>query len=374
MLRTHPFPLDDNFAYQRFIETLAQGKVDLSIPGFQGASFLALPLYLLTRSPLTNIWFQVLCAALLVPAAALAASSLLRDRLQVILFTYAMALMPFYFFLALRGFTFASFTLFVLLTLWLRGRGSVWAWAPLALSLLIKPFSIALLPLFLLWQPEATMKTLWHRGWVQLLLAIILPALYAATQYLQVGRLIIGAHENINQLNVFQWWRLPLNAAHGVQMLFSIHNFYFPDPGKTGLGNMTHSSPLLLFLGLFSLLYPRQFWKDRRLAGTILLSALLAFLLAASLDHLDHFYLETCVLLLTLASIPVVARYKLLLPLVLVTFHFQFFYLYLNYRGEFFMDTSLFWIVAIIDAMAVIWTLLWVSSSWNWRLFFGRWY
>lgn len=382
LLRSHAYPLDDHFQYQKFIETLAQGRLDLSIPGFHGASFLALPLYLLTRSPLANIHFQMLCALLLLPAAALAARSLLRDAFQQILFLYAFALLPFYFFVALRGFTFPSFTLGVLLTLWLRGRGSAWAWIPWSVSLLIKPFSIALLPLFLLWQPTrgknssgsaGKSRSRIGDGWMQIGCAAVLPLLYFGAQYLQIGHLIIGAHESLDQSNVFQWMRLPLNALHGVQMLFSVHNFYFVDPAKTGLGNLTHSSPILLLLGLLSLLYPADFWKDRRLAGALLLSAVLAFLLAAALDHMDHFYLETCVLLLTLASIPAIAKYRLLLPLALVTLHFQFFYLYLEYRGHFFADASLFWIPAVADAMAILCCLLYVLPFVTMKSCFARW-
>ncbi len=372
LLRSRPFPLDDNFQYQRFIESLASGKLDLSIPGFQGASFFAVFLFLLTRSPLANIYFQLLCAALLVPAAFLAARSLLADRLQTILFAYCVALMPFLSFIALRGFTFPSFTLCVLLTLWLRGRGSAFAWLPFTVSLLIKPFSIALLPLFLLWSP-AEKETGWSRGWVQFLGALVLPALSVLAQYAQVGHVIVGAHEALSQANVFRWGRLPLNALHGVQMLFSIHNFYFVDPARTGLGNMTHSSPLLLAFGIVALLYPAEFFRHRRLAGALLLSALLAFLLAASLDHMDHFYMETCVLLLTLASMPFIARYRLMIPLALLTLHFQFFYLYLNYRGLFFADHSLFLIPAFADLSAILCVGAFVLPAVRWRALFERW-
>ncbi|MFA6039792.1 MAG: hypothetical protein WCV62_02265 [Candidatus Peribacteraceae bacterium] len=363
LLRTHIHPQDDHFHYQRFIETLAQGRLDLSIPGFQGASFLALPLYLATRSPLANIHFQMLCALLLPAAGYAAALSLLRDRFQAVLFAYAIVLSPFLFFIAFRGFTFPSFTFLVLLTLWLRGRGSRFAFLPWSFSLITKPFSVALFPLFLLWKPGGE-QSLWRRGWVQLLLALPLPVLYVAIQYFQVGHIIVGSHSNIDQTNVFLWWRVPLNAAHGLQMLFSVHNYYFPDPAHTGHGNLMHSSPLLMVFGVLSFIIPGGTWKDVRLARVLALCFVLAFGLAASLDHMDHFYMETSVLLLALASIPFLARRLLLLPVVLALFHFPFFYLYLWGKGFYFTDFSPFLIPITVDVLALLsWAVLVMPRS-----------
>ncbi len=361
--RTQIIPQDDNAHYQRFIETLAGGTLDFSIPGFHGASFLATPLYILTHSSLTNIWFQMLCAILIPAAGYWASRPVLRDRTESMFFAYALALMPFLFFPAFRGFTFASFTLFLLLTLGLRGRGSAWAFLPYSISLLIKPFSIALLPLFLLWEAKGKSKRTLTRGWKQFLFAMILPALYVLAEYLQIGRIIVGAHVNIDQSNVFLWQRLPLNALHGIQMLFSIHNFYFPDAARTGLGNLTHSSPILMTLGVFAFLYPKGLWKDERLGRVLGLCALMAFLIAASLDHMDHFYMETAVILLTLAGIPMLMKYRMLIPLVLITFQFQFFYLYLMWRGLYFMDYSLLLIPIVVDGMAVIAWLIFVAPT-----------
>ncbi len=365
--RTNILPQDDNGHYQQFIETLAAGTLDLSIPGFHGASILAVPLYLITHSPLTNVWFQMFCAILIPAAGYWASRGILRDRMESIFFAYALALMPFLFFPAFRGFTFASFTLFLLLTLGLRTRGSAWAFLPWSISLLIKPFSIALLPLFFLWDSKGKKKRFLSRGQWQFLLAMLLPALYITAEYLQIGRIIVGAHADIDQTNVFLWQRLPLNALHGIQMLFSVHNFYFPDAAKTGFGNLTHSSPVLMLLGCFSFLYPKGLWKDERLARVLGLSCLLAFIIAAALDHMDHFYMETAVILLTLAGIPMIMKYRLLIPLVLITFQFQFFYLYLMWMDVYFPDFSLFLIPIVVDVMALIVWLLFVVPDIRWK-------
>lgn len=346
-------PQDDDPFYQSFIESLAQGRVDLTIPGFQGASFLAVMLHLIAPSEMTNAYFQVGCAFLLPLAAYYAASGLFRDRVSSILFTYCIALMPFLGFVGFQGFTFPSFTLLIFLTIGLYARGSMWAFLPWAIAVITKPFGIALLPLFLLWRPSRA-TSIWGKGWVQVLLMLPIPILYVVTQYLQVGHIIVGSHPDITQSNVFVWWRFPLNAAHGIQMLFSIHNFYFPDPSKTGQGNLLHSSPLLMLFGIISLLYAKQFWKDLRLAKAIGIGFVFAYCLAALLDHMDHFYMELSVIFLVFASIPFMLKYRLLIPIALATLHFQFFYLYLSWRGMYFTDYSFFLIPLFIDIMALL--------------------
>lgn len=368
LLRSNIIPQDDAFLYKQFIETLATGRIDLSIAGFHGASFLTLPLYLLTGSPLAHEWFQMFCGLCIPIAGFFAAHALLQDKTQAIFFAYALALMPFLQFIALRGFTFPSFTLFLLLTLLLRARGSRWAFLALGISLLIKPFSIALLPLFLWWQPSTTTPhTGMRRGWVQLLLGVSIAAAYVLAQYSQIGRVIVGAHTEIDQTNVFLLSRFPLNVLHGIQMMFSVHNFYFVDPARTGMGNMTHSSPLLMLMGCIAFLYPKDLWKDTRLARALGLSALLAFFLAAALDHMDHFYMETCVILLTLGAIPFLARHLLLLPLVLITLHFQFFYLHLMWKDLYFPDSSLWIIPLAIDVLAILAWAVFRASHVRWQ-------
>jgi len=358
---THILAQDDHFLYQRFIETLAEGTIDLSIPGFQGASFLALPIYLFTRSDLTNIYFQILCAAFLVPLMYLAALSLFRDRFLALVAAYAMAMMPFFMFLSFRGFTFSSYTLFVLLTIWLYGRGSRMAWLPLSIAIIIKPFAIALFPLLLLWKPKDQPHSPWHPGWKQVLLACVIPGIYVVTQVFQVGHIITAASGNFDQSNVFVLSRLPLNAAHGVQIFFSIHNFYFLDPVLTRMSNMVHSSPLLMIFGLLTLLAPREFWTDRRLGLGIACSFIAAYLLASALDHMDNMYLQTSVLMLFFASLPFLKKYPLWIPIVLATLHFQWLYAYLELREVFQLDYWFFTPAVIVDLLFLLWCFL----EWN---------
>ena len=350
-------PLDDHVHYQRFIETLARGTVDLSIPGFHGSSFLALPIYLLTQSPLTNIYFQILCAALLVPMSYLAISTLLRDKVSGLIFAYIMAMSPFFFFLAFRGFTFASFTLLVFCAIFLHAKRSRFVWIPLGISFITKPFSIALAPLLLLWPVCTGKKLQWKSPWVQLGLALLVPAIYIVAEYMQIGRIIVGAHSNIDQVSVFTSGRVFLNMAHGLQMLLSVHNYYFPDPALTGPGNLVHSSPVLMFLGMFTLLYPKLFWNNMRFVWGLRFSVGIAFMLAAMLDHMDHFYMEMTVILLVIASIAALRKFPLLIALVLATMHFQWLYAYLNFREVFSVTNMFFTVPIVVDILFLVWCL-----------------
>lgn len=382
-------PMDDHFQYQAFIEALATGRIDFSISGFQGASFLAFPLYLVTRSPLASIHFQILCAALLIPMAYGAAYTLFKDRVSALFAAYAMAMMPFFFFLSFRGFTFTSHAFFILLTLFLIGKGSRFAWISLGISIIIKPFSAALIPFLLLSEfsssePQRALLDSDHgpsleenklrrvekhkEKWRQAGLALLIPLLYVAAQFLQTGTINASSSGTFDYTNVFSFSRFPLNVAHGIQMLFSVHNFYFPDPALTRMSNMVHSSPLLMAFGICALLYPGFFFRDQRLARALGISFLAAYILAALLDHMDNAYMHTSVLLLLFASLPFLRHLPLLIPLVLATFHFQWLYAYLEMQDAFHLGYTFFTVPLVVDFLFGFWCLFsWEKVLVLWR-------
>ena len=144
-------------------------------------------------------------------------------------------------------------------------------------------------------------------------------------------------------------------------MLFSVHNYYFPDPSKTGPGNLLHTSPVLMFIGLYALLSSRNVFTDRRLPPALLLGAVAGFVMNALLDHMDHFYMEAGVLLLIVASIPLLSRARVWVPLTLATLHFQWFYFFLQYREVFALSWQFFLVPLYIDAAF----LLFCCSRWR---------
>ena len=343
-------PMDDHFLYQDFMKSLMGGKFDLSITGYHGASLLAFPIYLLTRSDLSNIYFQIFCALLLIPAMYAAVKVLFEDRFLALLGTYAIAMMPFYSYIAFRGFTFPSYTLLVLLTIILYGRGSRWAFIPLSFAIITKPFAIALFPLLLLWKNKKQ-EWIFPRGLNQVLLACVVPAIYVLIQLFQTGAIAAAANPEITAANVFHPLRFPLNVAHSVQVLFSVHNFYFLDPVLTRMSNMVHSSPLLMVFGIFTLMYPAMFFRDKSLWRALGASFLAAFLLAMMLDHLDNAYMQTSVLMLVILSLSFLKKFPLWIPFVIATLHFQWLYAYMEFREIYDLSYAFFLVPIVVDIM-----------------------
>lgn len=353
-------PMDDFGSYRLFIETLGSGRLDLSIPGFHGADFLATVWYLLTGSRLAQIEFVVFCALLLPAVAFLAGRSLFKSAWYGCVLATIVAMMPFVSFVALRGWNGAAYWLLLLLTIFLAAeRRTVLAGITFGLAILTKPFAVALLPLLIVLAPASLPP--WRR-YAAPILGLALALLYVALQYAQVGYLIVGAHSELTQANVFQGpLRIFLNAAHALQILFSVHNYYFPNPALTGPGNMMHTTPILTMLGIFALIAPRQFFPSKRLPTALALGALIALGLNLPLDHMDHVYMETGILFLILASLPVLQRYQLWIPIALATLHFQWFYFYLNYREVFALGWEFFAVPAAVDACF----LLWCAARWR---------
>ncbi len=355
-MHTAPFPLDDHFLYQKFIETLAGGRLDLTIYGFHGSDFLAVPWYWMTHSPIAQIEFQIFCALLLPSLAYLAGRHIYRNTFEAILFTCVISLMPFVSFVGLRGWTGPAFLCLIFLTIIASARQSLLAGVFFGLAILTKPFAIALLPLMLFFAPH---DQPFVRKYRDIGIGILLATLYVCIQYLQVGQVLVGSHPGLTQANVWHGpSRVFVNLAHAVQILFSVHNFYFPDPSLTGQGNLMHTTPLLIFLGLFGLSAPRRYYGGSRFSNVLLLGFCIGIGLNALLDRMDHFYMETGILFLILAAIPVLKQHRIWIPLVLATLHFQWFYFFLQFKENFYLDYMFFTLPLVIDIAFVFWCLL----------------
>lgn len=347
-------PMDDFASYQAFIVALAHGRLDFAIPGFHGSDFLAVPVYLLTRSPVAQIQFQILCALLLPAAAYLAGRSLYRSAWHGYVLLGSIAMMPFVGFVGLRGWTGPANMLLLLLTVWLAAaRRSSAAGVAWGFAMLTKPFGAGLFPLLIALAPR---EGKWYRRFRALLIGAAMVLAYVLVEYLQAGRIHVGVHEGLTPGTAFQGpLRVVLNAAHALQILFSVHNYFFPDPCLTGPGNMMHTTPLLIFLGLFGLFDSRRYFAGRALPLALFSGALIAIGLNVPLDHMDHVYMEAGILLLILAALPVLKRHPVWLPLVLATLHFQWFYFFLQHREVFALRWGFFTVPLVVDGIFAIW-------------------
>ncbi len=340
---TSPFPLDDHHLYQAFVVALASGSLDLSIAGFHGSDIFAVPIHWITASPISQIYLQIL-AGILIPLLGYAAGlRLFFSRKEAFLFACILGLMPFIIFPGLRGWTGSAYFCLMLSSIALVKKVPIASGVLFALAILTKPFAVVLAPLLWLLLPDVRSKKI---QWFVLPGLIVLA--YLILQYIQAGQIMIGAHPDLSVGTAMQGpKRIIMNIAHGMQILFSVHNYYYPDPALTGPGNMMHTSPVLTFLGLFAIL-SKDFWsvKWRR---ALLLGFIIGMGLNALLDHMDHYYMDAGILVLIIASIPVLARMPLWIPIALATLHFQWLYFWLEFVTNFNLSFPFFAPLVLVD-------------------------
>ncbi|MCK5016286.1 MAG: hypothetical protein KAS32_04365 [Candidatus Peribacteraceae bacterium] len=356
MYSATPLLLDDHFYYQKFINTLAGGKFDLSILGFHGSDILAVPFHWIRKSPISQIEFQALCSLLLPLLAFLAGKSLFRSNIHGILLSVIITMMPFISFVYLRGWTGSSYMCLMLLTIYGASTKAKWTWLAWSFAILTKPFAFALFPLIVTLTPKS--KSIFKR-WKQVILGLSVVLTYLIIQYIQAGHIVVGTHSGVTEINVLQGpIRMLMNTAHSLQILFSVHNYYYPNPALTGAGNMMHTTPILIFLGLFNLLAPTKDSSSRSLNRALLAGALIGIGMNIPLDHMDHFYMQAGILIMIIAAIPMLIKYPIWIPIVLATLHFQWLYFYLQFQNTFQIGNVFFTVPLIVDILFLLYCLL----------------
>lgn len=329
-LNTRISQMDDGFLYQRFAETLVkEQRLDMSIPGFHGPSFFAALIYWLTGSSYSINYFEIITALLTIIFIYLAAKEMFRSQLLGILASYLYVLAPLHYFPAFRGFIWASFLFFIVLTFYLLYKKPRFSFLPLGLALITKPFAICLLPFFI-----------YKRKFKQFLLALIFPALYLAIQISQIQRVMIGAHQDLTASQLFNLRRFIPNLFYAFQNYFSIHNYSPFQP--LHYMDMIHLSPFVSFLALLAILYPKKYFRDLKLYYTLITFALFSLIIPASFHHLDMYYLTIFNLSLIFLALLPLTEHERLWPLAVISYAFQFFYTYLSYRGTFWDSPVIF--------------------------------
>ena len=351
-----PFLAGDHVHYQKFIERLAAGHLDFSVPGFHGADILAVPFYWLFRSPEAQMQATLFSSVLLPFVAYCAGIALFGSRRAGLFLSAIIAMMPFVTGIGFFGFTAPTLFLYLLLSVSLAKSRPTLAGLFLGLAILTKPFAIAFLPLLFVLSPKEKFSRRYG-----MFLAILLPAVYVIAQFAVTGHVHIGVHPNMNSLSV---WTNPgktvLNLAHAVQILFSIHNYYFPNPAGTTPGNLMQTTPVLMFLGIFGLLAYREFYQKRALPLSLFAAFAIGVGLNAMIDHIDHNYMITGVFALVLAALPVLLRYPLWFPIVIVTLNFQWLYFYLDFKTSLFPTYALFITPLVITIFTFVALAIWL--------------
>jgi hypothetical protein len=339
-------PMDDSFYYLDFARLLSSGKVDFSIAGFHGADIFTAVVYLFSSSQFSVILVDIIFALLNVFMIYLAVSVLYKNKLAGLMAAYIYVLAPFEYTNALRGGHQTPFIFFTLLGIYLLFKDSKYAFLSFGFSYIIKPFSIALAPLF------------WYKKkYGQFFLSLIIPVVYVIAEYLQIGRIIIGAHQNLTPGVLFSPAKFLINLGYAAQNYLSIHNFSFIN--NLSLDDMVHLSPLITFLAIMAVIYPAKFFKEKRFFIALVASAALAILIPASFNHLDMWYLWTFNFSLILLAIPVIFKMAKLIPIVVLSFSFQFLYAYLAFENTYWQagNYTLFLVYSTILAISIIFSL-----------------
>ncbi len=340
-----PHQTDDGGVYQAFVEKMINnGKIDLSIPGFHGADFLAVPIYFLTGSHYAIYWLDILAALFLIWLIYFLLKEIYNNSWFGVVGAYIFVLMPFELFNALRGGHQTTFFAVTILAIFLLLKDKTWSWLLFGFSMIIRPFSVALTPFYI-----------YKRRYKQLILSFVIPIVYVGAQYLQVGRIIIGQHPELNAEKLFSFERFFLNIIYSVQNYFSVHNFS-PYNHLYNM-DMVHLSPFVTFFAVLTIFYWKKYFQDHKFFYTILSSCVIAFLIPSSFYRVDLWYFGMFNVLLVVLALPALFEFKKLWPLAVFTFSYQFFYFYLSYGYLFIWPLIVFLIPVAVLGISVVYFL-----------------
>lgn len=336
--------MDDSYYYQKFTETLVnEGRLDFSLPGFHGADFLTAPIYFVTHSPYAVAILDMIAAIANIFLIYLAVNQIFKDKKLGVFAAYIYLLNPIDYYNPLRGHHHTPLMALVFLGLYLLFRNSKWTSLSFGFSYIIRPFGIAFAPLFI-----------YQKKIKQLLLSLIVPVVYVILEYWQIGKVFIGAHNDLTPETLFSIKRFILNLGYAFQNYFSIHNYSFLNPLDSL--DMIHLSPLITFFALLGVLYPKKYFSDLKLFWFLFASAAIALILPAMFVHLDMWHLWTFNFALILISLPVIVKFTKALPVVVLSFGFQFLYLYLAGKNVFWNDYTIFIIPVVIFIISIVYT------------------
>jgi len=330
---------DDGIIYQKFIEKTAAGQIDLSIPGFHGADFLAVPIFWLTHSQLSPYIIDIILAFFSIPIFYLLGKEIFQNKQAGVFLAYAYILMPLEYLNMFRGGHQTAFIFFFVLGLYLLVKGNFWSWLSLGVSYIIKPYAIFAAPFFI-----------YKKKYKEFLLSLIIPAIYVFFQIQQIGKVTIGVHQDIQVSSFFGIKNSIMNFIYALQNLLSVHNYSpFSNVYHT---DMSHITVILVVLGLMAIFQHKAYFKDRRLFLVIASSTLLGLVGASVLEYIDMWRLIVFYIMAIILALPVLEKYKFFIPLTIGVSGFQFLYSYLAYQSTFWPSGNKFifiiWILVLL--------------------------
>ncbi len=312
--------LDDGFYYQAFMQRLGgQGIIDLTIPGFHATSMFAAIIYAVTHSDYSQVYFELAVTVLTLPMIYLAVNEFYQDKKSGVLAAYIYALMPLIFITGFRGWSWPSVTFISFVVIYLVQKKSPWSIFWFGIGIIDKPFIFGLFPLFI-----------WKKMYRQLAISLIIPIAYIITQIIQNGSIIIGVHPGLTAGHLFNLKHFLVNVGAVVQSYFSIHN-YTPF-NTTYVGDMIHVSPFITFFALLAVLHNAELFHDRKKYQALLWTVIIGILIPLSFFYYDRYYYTLFEIPMIILALPIIKKYKVLWPIIVASFSYQFIYTYFAYH------------------------------------------
>lgn len=343
-LMAHPALNDDGFHYEGFAESAARGEIDFkSFYGFQGLSFLAVPVIWVTHSSISIIITSIILSLLSLPLAYVVGKEYYRNRRAGLFFMALVLLMPYPYTTMMRGFQEAALLFFVLLIIYGSSKKAVWTPLAWAAGGIVKPFALVLFPLAApiffkenlkiqrllgleIFKKIPRRNLIWMGG------ALLLGGIYLMTSYVQTGHLINNAAINSYQGSFDPGNPPPLAESFslGGRGFARVAANLFISSRKILL------SPLTLLLGIL------YWWKNKNLRWRkeAALAIMLNLILTGSLTFSFPKYLLPMVVLLALWAVPYLQKYWWLAAAVLIDSVFVFSPIY-SYFGRNFWSSRL---------------------------------
>ena len=359
-----PVMMDDGEHYEGFTESLARGVIDFrSFYGFQGLSILSVPIFWLTGSKISILITSTILYLLSLPLAYCVGRDFYSNKRAGFYFMILVLLMPYVYTTMLRGFQEAALLFFILLTIYGAINKKLWIPISWAFGGIVKPFSLVLVPLFvkdifsnlptsqvkndrLAMSVKLSVKSINWRRLIWLIIALSIGGLYLGISYYQTGHLINNAAINSYEGNFDTGNPPPL-----------VDSFVLGWKGfvRAGANLLLHYrkillSPLAVVLGGLALLN----FKELRLRREIILAILLNIILVGSLTFSFSKYLLPMVVLLALASVSYLLKYKWLMFLVIADSYFVFSPLWNYYQTTFWSNKLIYYVPLYLSLFIIL--------------------
>lgn len=316
-----PDLMDDGNHYEGFTESLAKGKLDFkSFYGFQGLSILSVPVFWLTGSHISIIITSAILYLFSLVLAYFIGRDYYQNKKAGTYFMVLILLMPYTYTTMMRGFQEAALLFFILLIIYGAVNKKLWTPVAWAMGGIVKPFALVLFPLFI------------QRLNLCMVVALVIGGTYLGISYYQTGHLVNNAAINSYQGNFDIGNPPPLVKSFTV----GVKGFL-----RIGANLLLHYrkillSPLAIVLGSLALFR----FKELKLRREIILAILLNIFLVSSLTFSFPKYLLPMVVLLALASVSYLLKYKWLIMLVILDSYFVFKPIW-DYFGHSFWNNTL---------------------------------